>query len=165
MVRLPPAWNLSRVRLSAKANALAVGMAAVGVAVVGVVVLDRVVLDHGSGVSGPTCGVARNTRLAYDVRPLECLWQAYSVGRAASGQTINSTVEGDQITFTVSVVSAQRLKARIDSNDRYGPRGQFNYVCQAMIRVPSPGFPRTSYALTGCTGDPRWLDTGQLTIP
>lgn len=120
-----------------------------------------------SRVSGhPSCGQAVNLGPNYDSHPPDCLWQAYTGGGVADAIMVNYTTEGDPVTYTVSVVSKERIQVGIQSQDRYGPQGSFAYVCQALTRQPAVQQPGPYYlVLTGCSGPPGFLDGSQLTLP
>ncbi len=120
-----------------------------------------------SRVAGrPSGGQAVNLSLNYDSHPPDCLWQAYTSGAAADAIMVNYTIEGDPVSYTVDIVSKERIHASIHSQDRYGPQGPFAYVCQEMSRQPAAQLPGRFYlVLTGCSGPPDFLDGSRLTIP
>ncbi len=114
----------------------------------------------------PLCGQALNLGLNYDSHPPDCLWQAYTSGAAADAIMVDYTTEGDPVSYTVDIVSKERIQVSIQSQDRYGPQGSFAYVCQAMTRQPAAHLPGRFYLLlTGCSGPPDFLDGSRLTIP
>jgi hypothetical protein len=99
-------------------------------------------------------------------RPNDCLWQAYSSGTAAQALITEYTTEGDPITFAVKLSAANEVDVRIDSQDRFGPKGTFEYVCHGLIREPAPNPSAPAFLIaTGCTGPSDFLDHARLLIP
>jgi hypothetical protein len=114
----------------------------------------------------PFCGRSVNIGAAYDARPTECLWQAYSTGRPAKATVVQYTIEGDPITFAVDLASTEQIDVGIDSKDRYGPNGSFSYSCNGLSREPVLNIQgRFHLIVTGCTGPPAYLFESRLNIP
>ena len=121
----------------------------------------------GQAAIQPSCGHSvNNIEAAYDPRPTECLWQAFSAGKAAQAIMVNYTIEGDPITFAVDIASADQIAVSIQSKDRYGPQGAFAYSCHGLSRQSASNMPGRFYLIvTDCTGPPAFLDVSRLTIP
>ena len=116
--------------------------------------------------ANPSCGKAVNVDAGFDPRPDECLWHAYSAGRTAQAIITQYTVEGDPITFAVNLSAANEVDVRIDSQDRFGPKGTFAYVCHGLSREPAPNASAHPFLIaTGCTGPIDFLDRARLIIP
>jgi len=79
---------------------------------------------------------------------------------------VNFTVEGDPVTYTVAVMPTS-IQVSVQSQDRYGPPGLFNYNCTGFTQTPALNDPRHVYLVaTGCQGPQGFLDdNGRLTIP
>jgi hypothetical protein len=117
-------------------------------------------------VSPPFCGRSVNIGPAYDARPTECLWQAYSTGKPAKAIVVQYTIEGDPVTFAVDLASGEQIDVGIDSKDRYGPNGSFSYSCNGLSREPVLTLQgRFHLIVTGCTGPPGYLFESRLIIP
>jgi len=102
----------------------------------------------------------------FDPRPNDCLWQAYSNGTTAQAIVTEYTIEGDPITFAVNLSAANEVDVRIDSQDRFGPKGTFEYVCHGLSREPAPNASAPHFLIaTGCTGPSDFLDHARLLIP
>jgi hypothetical protein len=114
-----------------------------------------------------SCGRAVNDAASNDPRPEECLWQAYSAGKAAQAIVVQYTTEGDPITYTVNVASANQIGVNIQSLDRFGSSGSFAYSCHGLSRQPAVnvlgGFYLTATDCTGPSSD--FLDGSRLIIP
>jgi hypothetical protein len=111
----------------------------------------------GTTTSGPGPGTG-------DPRPLECFFQAFLEGRKATVRTVRYTVEGDPVTYRAKItLPGKRIELSIDSKDRFGPHGQFRYVCEGIEREPlSAGY---TYVLTLCWDDRGgFISRGRVTI-
>lgn len=116
--------------------------------------------------TAPSCGRSVNVGAAYDARPTECLWRAYSAGTTAQATVAQYTIEGDAITFEMLVFSPDDVDVNIQSQDRYGPQGSFAYSCHGLTRQPIPNVLGHPYLIvTDCTGPRDFLDVSRLTIP
>lgn len=115
----------------------------------------------------PSCGRAVDDAVSNDPRPDECLWQAYSTGKAAQAIVVQYTTEGDPITYTVNLASANQIDVNIQSLDRFGSNGSFAYSCHGLSRQPAVNLPGGFYlTATSCTGaSSDFLDGSRLMIP
>jgi hypothetical protein len=142
-------------------------LVAATVAVVLVVLVSRTSPSHQPTtlLANPSCGNAVNRLDRFDPRPNQCLWQAYTAGRTAQAIVVEYTTEGDPITYAVNV-GAHEINVRIDSQDRFGPKGTFAYTCDGLSLEPAPN-PSAHFFLiaTGCTGPSDFLDSARLLIP
>lgn len=113
----------------------------------------------------PSCGVVANGS-SYHTEPIDCLWRAYQAHQSAQAVMVDITVEGDPITYTVDLIGSE-INVRIDSKDRFGPRGQFVYGCSGFARKTSTNNSGHAYLVaTGCTGPQGYVDDGgKVTIP
>jgi hypothetical protein len=143
-------------------------LVAATVAVVLTVLVSRMIASHESTtlLANPSCGRAVNVSDRVDTRPNECLWQAYSAGGTAQATVIQYTTEGDPITYSVNLGVANEIDVRIDSQDRFGPKGTFAYTCHGLSREPAPNASAHMFLFaTTCTGPHDFLDGSRLLIP
>jgi len=114
-----------------------------------------------------SCGRAvNNTFGGYDARPTDCLWLAYSAGGAAQAIVVQYTTEGDPITYGVKVSSSTQIGVSIQSQDRFGPRGSFQYSCHGLTRQPYGSLSEHFLlVVTDCAGPRDFLDGSRLIIP
>ncbi len=155
--------NINPIRRVAKFALLAAT-----VVVVLAVLVSRTVPSHQptNSLANPSCGNAVNKGNHFDPRPNDCLWQAYSNGTTAQAIVTEYTIEGDPITFAVNLSAANEVDVRIDSQDRFGPKGTFEYVCHGLSREPAPNASAPHFLIaTGCTGPSDFLDHARLLIP
>ena len=107
--------------------------------------------------SGPTnCGAAT----AQDVWMFNCLMKAYDGQKMAAGTIVSSTLEGDTITFSVTIEAPTRIKAMVDNRDRYGQPGLFAYACSGLRRID-----QYHLSLTGCSSNGPLDPSGSLRLP
>jgi hypothetical protein len=139
-----------------------------GLAIVAVVA--GILVLHGSW-SGqvqdhPSCGHVVNSVNNYNAQVPGCLWHAYQAQETATGIMVNFTVEGDPITYTVTV-RPTTIDVGIQSQDRYGSRGFFAYTCGGLSQKPALADARHIYLVaTGCRGPQGFVDdNGAITIP
>jgi hypothetical protein len=142
--------------------AITVAALAASVALAGLLIPRE---DEGIRGRQPSCGTVVNGA-QYDATPTDCLWRAYSSSQPAQATMVNTTVEGDHITYVVNVLT-DGVHVSIDSNDKFGPRGTFAYTCRGMTHKPSTnGSGRPYLVATGCTGPSGFVDdAGSITIP
>lgn len=94
----------------------------------------------------------------YDPAARSCLWQAVNDGKAAEFTTMIYTTEGDPITYTIQALApghgpGPRFAVLVDSKDKFGKQGQFQYACTSLKQVAYQQAPqRYGFALAGCTG-------------
>jgi len=100
----------------------------------------------------------------------DCLWQAYQAGQPAQFTTTAITVEGDPITFHVTVLGPGWLTVMVNSADRFGAQGSFLHRCGMMERQPAQSKVASDpagFRLGDCddAGQGFATDTGYLYIP
>ncbi len=100
----------------------------------------------------------------------DCLWQAYQAGQPARFTTTAITVEGDPITFDITLVGPRWITVTVTSADTFGMRGVFPHRCGMMERQPAQsgvaGDP-AGFRLSDCDHAGRGFvtDTGYLYVP
>lgn len=96
------------------------------------------------------------TGAGYDASARECLWQAYSEGRAASFTTTRVTTEGDPITTRVTVRPGQRVEVFYDSSlDTFSnERGKHTLTCTTFQRSVDATTKRIRFFADNCRGGP-----------
>jgi hypothetical protein len=110
-------------------------------------------------IPGSNCGTTEeSTPPAYSATARECIWTAYSAGKAAYWAARGETIEGDPIPGTLSFDPARGLDVTRDvTADRYSSpsnRRVWSWHCTTMTkRVWATDALRYSFELTGCTGD------------
>ncbi len=72
-----------------------------------------------------------------DAAARDCLWQAYQASQPARFTTTAITVEGDPITFDVTVVGPGWITITVTSADKFGAQGTFHHRCGLMERQPA----------------------------
>jgi hypothetical protein len=102
------------------------------------------------------CGTASSS----DPWVVNCLMNAYLQQRMAKGTVVSSTLEGDDVIYTVTVASRTSLQAVVDNRDRYGQPGVYRYSCFGMIRVD-----QYRVALNGCSGNGPLGPGATLSVP
>jgi len=100
----------------------------------------------------------------------DCLWQAYQAGQPARFTTTALTVEGDPITFDVTVVGPGWITIIVNSADKFGAQGTFHHRCGTMERQPAPSkvvSDPAGFRLSNCddAGQGFVTDAGYLSIP
>lgn len=110
--------------------------------------------------ANPSCGKEVNVHgQGYDAAARECLWNAYQANKPAELVLTVHTIEGDPITFALSVRSSSVIDVVRDSKDRFGSPGVTRFTCTSMQRKQTDQG-RTFFVLAGCNnGNP------ELTIP
>lgn len=102
----------------------------------------------------------------YNPQPAQCLWNAYQARQAGQAVMVNLTVEGDPISYAVDVLGTA-VRVSITSQDRFGPRGSFIYVCSGLTqKMATNGSGHLYLVATGCQGPQGFVDdSGRVTIP
>jgi hypothetical protein len=90
------------------------------------------------------CGTAR----ASEPWVFNCLMKAYHDRGKAKGMIVASTLEGDSVVYTLTLVSPSSLHVVIDNRDRYGQPGVYMYSCSGMTRID-----QYRISLNGCSGN------------
>lgn len=106
------------------------------------------------------CGKETNRHgEGYDSKARDCLWQAVSDGKPVEWTTTSYTVEGDPITHTTEARAPNhgpgpRFTVLVDSKDKFGTQGRFEYACKGIQRVEQQYAigQRYSFRLSDCTG-------------
>ncbi len=120
------------------------------------------------------CGTEIRTRMwpgeGRDATARDCLWQAYQAGQPAQFTTTAITVEGDPITFAVTVVGPGWITIIVNSADKFGVQGTFQHRCGLMERQPAQSGVASDpagFRLSNCddAGQGFVTDTGYLYIP
>lgn len=113
--------------------------------------------DAPSGPPGPrSCGV-EVVRLGqgYDAAARACFWEAYKARDPAQLTTTWHTIEGDPVTYTLTITRAG-VEVVVDSKDRFGQQGVHTHTCRNLEQImqdPKMGQKdRFGFALSGCTG-------------
>jgi hypothetical protein len=141
----------------------------IGSAVVGVVVCAALVVQAHSGRKAaaqppaiPACGQwTMTSQLHVDYAPLECLLRAETAGESSEARMTFLTTEGDPITYDLLLSQPNsRIALTVDSRDRFGARGQFNYQCGPLQRLPGRNPGTYFYELSGCSGPPAFMPVG-----
>lgn len=110
-------------------------------------------------VSGTDCGTTEeSTPPAYSASARECLWTAYSDGKAAYWNVHGVTIEGDPVPAMLSFDPARGLDVTRDlTADKFSnqsSRRVWSWHCATMTkRVWATEASRYSFELSGCTGD------------
>jgi hypothetical protein len=107
-------------------------------------------IDCGTTTQGPIAG--------YDPQPRECVWSAYSSGKAVRWQVRTQTIEGAPIPETLrfdtvlGVVITRDVTA--DTFSAPADRRKWTWRCLKMTKMPWATDPsRYSFELSTCTGD------------
>lgn len=106
------------------------------------------------------CGKETNRHgEGYDSKARDCLWQAVTDGKPVKFTTTSYTTEGDPITYSIQALApshgpGHRFTVLVDSRDKFGKQGQFNYACKGIQRVEQKyaAGQRYSFRLSECTG-------------
>lgn len=114
------------------------------------------------------CGQDENKHgIGRDMEVRACFWNAYQAGKAAEFSTVAYTTEGDPISYKVKVLATDRIDVSVDSKDKFGKQGQFEYTCTSMqkvvpLRADTPDL-QTQYGfkLVGCSGS----EVPEVSIP
>jgi len=113
----------------------------------------------GISVSGIDCGTTEeSTPPAYSASARECLWSAYSSGRAAYWNARGVTTEGDPIPSLLSFDPIRGLDVTRDvTADKFSAQADrrvWSWHCATLTKRPwvTDGS-RYSFELGGCTGD------------
>lgn len=94
-----------------------------------------------------------------------CRWESYQQGLTSTGVVATFTVEGDPITYSIRVLSRNAIRVTVQSQDKYGPRGRFDYTCSGLALVQAANGVG-HLAATGCQGPAGYVDdAGRLTVP
>lgn len=97
--------------------------------------------------------------------PATCLWDSYQQGRTATGTFATVTAEGDPVTYSIWILQRNLIRVTIQSRDRYGPRGTFDYTCSGLTWLGAANGV-VHLVATGCQGPAGYLDNaGRLTVP
>jgi hypothetical protein len=113
----------------------------------------------GITVSGTDCGTTQeDSPPNYSAAARECIWTAYSGGRAAHWTVRGVTIEGDPIPATLTFDPARGLDVIRDiSADRFSQQADrrvWSWHCPTMTKhVWATDTTRYSFELGGCTGD------------
>jgi hypothetical protein len=78
-----------------------------------------------------------------------CLLDAYAKDRMAKGTLFYSTLEGDSVSFGITVISQSTIQVVVDNRDRYGQPGLYSYSCSGMARGGTQQDPY-QLSLRGC---------------
>ena len=89
----------------------------------------------------------------YDQVSRDCLWSAYTEGRAANFRTTHRTRQGDPVVYQVSV-SAGKVEIVFDNTlDTFATtKGKQTLTCQRLERSTDPGTNRVRFLANGCRG-------------
>ncbi|MCC6557627.1 MAG: hypothetical protein IT372_32135 [Polyangiaceae bacterium] len=88
----------------------------------------------------------------YNAMGRSCIWEAYKARDPAQFTTTRYTIEGDPITYTITV-TRKGVDVVVDSKDRLGQQGVFRHTCRTFEQIFQDGNKgRFGFALTGCTG-------------
>jgi hypothetical protein len=110
-------------------------------------------------VSGTDCGTTEeSTPPAYSASARECLWSAYSSGRAAYWNARGVTIEGDPIPSLLSFDPTRGLDVTRDvTADKFSAQADrrvWSWHCTTLTkRTWATDASRYSFELGGCTGD------------
>ena len=105
--------------------------------------------QHSARLSGQVnCGVGGSNQPWV----ANCLLDAYAKDRQANGTLSYSTLEGDSVSFGITVISQSTIRVAVDNRDRYGQPGLYSYSCSGMARSPIHQDPY-QLSLRGCTGN------------
>ena len=108
-------------------------------------------------VSGTDCGTTEESR-AYSASARECIWSAYSSGRAAYWNVRGVTIEGDPTPSLLSVDPTRGLDVTRDvTADKFSAQSDrrvWSWHCTTLTkRTWATDASRYSFELAGCTGD------------
>lgn len=95
----------------------------------------------------------------YDAAARDCLWEAYSTGKAASFKTTRVTQQRDPIVTTVTVRPGQRVEIVHDNSlDTFSNvKGKYTLSCSIFERKVQAGSERIQFFADNCRGDIRAL--------
>jgi len=96
----------------------------------------------------------------YDRAARDCLWKAFSEGKAASFKTTKITAQRDPIVTRVVVRPGGRVEVFYDSSlDTFSnERGKYELTCTKFQRSVDPGTERVRFLVDNCrVGDIRAL--------
>tara|TARA_Y100000310_G_C20657702_1_gene802867 strand:+ start:1329 stop:1757 length:429 start_codon:yes stop_codon:yes gene_type:complete len=103
------------------------------------------------------CGVEQaepGQYVAYNVEVRDCFYNAYLSCEPAKIKTIKTTIEGDPITQTLTILGQEgekcKIKNDIDSQDNFGLKGQFENICYSLEKEDAEN-PR--FILSDCEDD------------
>ena len=90
----------------------------------------------------------------YDAAARECLWSAFTQGRAASLRSTRITPQGDPVVYRVTVRPGGRVEVFYDTSlDTYtSTRGKFTLTCSQFTRSTDPASGRIRFLADGCRG-------------
>lgn len=90
----------------------------------------------------------------YNAAARECLWKAFSEGKAASFTTTRVTPERDPIVTRVTVRPGGRVELFYDSSlDTFSnTRGKYTLTCTKLQRSVDPGSGRIRFLVDSCRG-------------
>lgn len=109
-----------------------------------------------------SCGVEVSRHgEGYDAAARACIWQAHKEREFARFTTTRYTIEGDPITYTITVTQSG-IDVVVDSKDRLGQSGLFKHTCRNVEQIMQDGNTgRFGFSLSGCTG----AGTDRLAVP
>jgi hypothetical protein len=93
-----------------------------------------------------------------------CLFEAYSKGQIAKGALFYKTVEGDSVTYEITVGHQSGVEVLIDNRDRFGQPGVYHYSCVRIARSDGPQ-DTVQLSLLGCSGNGPSPPGGTLSVP
>jgi hypothetical protein len=97
----------------------------------------------------------------YDAAARGCIWDAYKAHDPAQFTTTRYTIEGDPITYTITITRLG-IDVVVNSKDRLGQHGVFKHSCRNFERImQEERKDRFGFALSGCTGG----GTDRLAVP
>jgi len=90
----------------------------------------------------------------YDRAARDCLWKAFSEGKAASFKTTKITAQRDPIVTRVVVRPGGRVEVFYDSSlDTFSnERGKYELTCTKFQRSVDPGTERVRFLVDNCRG-------------
>ena len=90
----------------------------------------------------------------YDRAARDCLWKAYSEGKAASFKTTKITPQRDPIVTRVVVRPGGRIEILYDNSlDTFSnEKGKFELTCTKFQRSVDPGTDRVRFLADNCRG-------------
>ena len=90
----------------------------------------------------------------YDRAARDCLWKAYTDGKAASFKTTKITAQRDPIVTRVVVRPGGRVEILYDNSlDTFSnEKGKFELVCTKFQRSIDPGSDRVRFLADNCRG-------------